>query len=275
MGWSTVAIIVKNTVEVLWNELQPAHMPAPSVEQFEATAKKIWEVWNFPNCIGSIDGKHVRIKCPAHSGSMYYNYKSFFSLVLLGVVDADYKFSVVDVGGYGKQSDGGTFRASEMFNLMMNQQLNIPPDGNLPNTNIKMPYVFIGDEAFPLLDNLMKPFGGKNALSEAEYFDKRLSRARKTVECTFGIIFSKWRILGKEIETTQQTAEKMIKAITILHNTIIDREGYERNLKGIVKIPENRNLQRHAPAGRLPNSSKQIRDTLKWYICRNRIAYQQ
>lgn len=261
-------------VAVLWNELQPIHMATPTVEQFKVSADTFWKTWNFPNCIGAIDGKHVRIKSPPHSGSMYYNYKHFFSLVLLGVVDANYKFTIVDVGGYGKQSDGGTFRASAMFSLMQNKQLNIPPDSNLPNTDIDMPFVFIGDEAFPLLDNLMKPFGGKNASPEAEYFDQRLSRARKTVECGFGIIFSKWRILGKAIETKESTAEKIIKTICVLHNTIIDKEGFQRNLKEIVEISPSANIQ-NRPTGRLADSSKQIRDTFKWYICRNRIAYQQ
>lgn len=39
----------------------------------------------------------------------------FFSIVLQGVSDANYKFITIDVGGYGKQSDGGTFRASSLF----------------------------------------------------------------------------------------------------------------------------------------------------------------
>lgn len=203
--------------------------------------------------------------------------------MLLAVVDADYKFSIVDVGGYGKQrhfscfscvraSDGGTFRASAMFNLMKNNQLTIPPNGNLPNTNINMPFVFIGDEAFPLLDHLLKPFGGRNVTPEAEYFDKRLSRARKTVECGFGIIFSKWRILSKAIETTESTTEKIIKTICLLHNIIIDQEGFERHLQEILEISRSANIEGR-PTERLPDSSKQIRDTFKWYICKNPIAY--
>lgn len=94
MGVSTIASMVKNTVELLWNELQDIHMPISKAEKFEDTAKKFWKIWNFPNCVGPIDGKHVRIKCPSHSGSIYYNYKTIFSLVLLAVVDADYKFSI-------------------------------------------------------------------------------------------------------------------------------------------------------------------------------------
>jgi hypothetical protein len=147
MGFSTVGAIAKSTVEVLWMELQPIHMAVavPTQERFREIAREMYETWNFPHCIGAIDGKHVRITCPRHTGTMYYNYKHFFLIVLLGVVDANYTFSVIDVGGYGKQSDGGTFRSSALFTLMESNQLQIPADDVLPNTEIQMPYVFIGD----------------------------------------------------------------------------------------------------------------------------------
>ena len=45
-------------------------------------------LWDLPNCVGGIDGKHVRIRCPAKGGSIYYNYKKFHSILLLAVVDS-------------------------------------------------------------------------------------------------------------------------------------------------------------------------------------------
>lgn len=49
-------------------------IPPMSVENMKRTASTFLK-WNFPNCVGAIDGKHISIKCPSNSGSMFYNYK--------------------------------------------------------------------------------------------------------------------------------------------------------------------------------------------------------
>lgn len=90
-------------------------MSTPSVSDFKNISQGFYENSNFPNCIGSIDGKHIRIKCPKKSGSMFFYYKQFFSIVLLAVADANYKFIMIDVGSYGKNSDGGVLSNSNIL----------------------------------------------------------------------------------------------------------------------------------------------------------------
>jgi hypothetical protein len=67
-----------------------------------------------PNCIGSIDKKHCRIKCPPKAGSQFYSTTSFHSVVLLAVADADCNFMLIDVGGYGRVNDSKIFSESSM-----------------------------------------------------------------------------------------------------------------------------------------------------------------
>ena len=97
-----------------------------------------------------MDGKHVLIRPPPNSGSYYYNYKHSFSIVLLAVVDANYKFVYVDVGCNGRVSDGGVFRNSNLFAALEGNSLNIPPPEPLTQQDFNLPYMLVADAAFPL-----------------------------------------------------------------------------------------------------------------------------
>lgn len=102
-GACTVSGIV---YEVLWNSLQAEFLPSPTTTMWKKIADRFYENCYFPNCVGAIEGKHVALKAPYNCGSEYYNYKGFHSIVLLASVDADYCFTTVDIGAYGRESDG-------------------------------------------------------------------------------------------------------------------------------------------------------------------------
>jgi len=71
------------------------------------------ERWNFPNCIGAVDGKHCTIQKPKNTGSTYYNYKQRLSIILLAVCSSNYEFSMIDVGASGSNNDAGVWAQSE------------------------------------------------------------------------------------------------------------------------------------------------------------------
>ena len=80
------------------------------------------------------DGKHIPIKCPKGDGLTFFKYKGFYSIVLLGLVDSDYKFIFIYVGCQGRISDGGVFRNTELYNRLVSDELNLPDPMELPES---------------------------------------------------------------------------------------------------------------------------------------------
>lgn len=129
-------------------------------EQWLKVSEEFKTLWNYPNCIGSIDGKHIELQLSMNSGSEFYNYNGFFSIVLFALVDANYNFLFVDTGCQGRISDDGVFRNTTLFKKLKDGSINIPEPKPLPNRNKNVPFVIVGDEAFTLSENVMKPYSG-------------------------------------------------------------------------------------------------------------------
>lgn len=264
VGASTVAQIVSETVTALWDELKPVHMPTPTHETFQTVSDNFYNLWNFPNCLGTIDGKHVRIRYPSQSGLMSNNNdKKYFSILLQAVVDANYKFVAINVGGLGKLGDGDTFQASSFYHALVESRVQLPEPSPLPNSNVVAPYVFVGDGAYPLMTHLLKPYSGTNLTLEEDCFNERLSTCRKTVESAFGILMAKWRLLTQEIETNVELANRIIKSMCVLHNTIIDKEGMDQTLTEVSIEGQSMVGDRIGKPG---NEAKSVRDLFKEYF---------
>lgn len=106
---------------------------------------------------------------------MYYNYKSFFSTVLIVVADHRSRILYAHFGSYGHESDAGIFDRSDFQRLINDpaNPLDLPADLPLPGTDRPMPFFFIGDGAFPLSRHIMKPFGQRNLTDEKRIFNYR------------------------------------------------------------------------------------------------------
>ena len=132
-----------------------------------------------------------------------------------------------DVGAYGKQSDGGIFLHSSLYQLLSSNNFNMPNAKKLPLSDVELAFVILGDEAYPLLSYLMRPYHRRQLTESQRLFNYRLGRGRRVVESTFGILAGKWRILNKPIETSPNMADRIVKCVCVLHITVIDREGLD------------------------------------------------
>lgn len=222
LGHSTVQSIVLEVCTAIISNLKEECMPMPKEDDWKTISNEFWEIWNFPNCIGALDGKHVVIEAPSNSGTLYFNYKKTFSIVLMALVDAKYKFIAVDIGAYGKNSDAGIFSNSKMGKAFEKNKFNVPDGRALPGTNEVLPYAMIGDEAFPLKSYILRPYPGKQIHRDEtkKIFNERLSRARKVVEDAFGQLSQKFRVYQRRLKSLPENADKIIFTTCILHNFI-------------------------------------------------------
>lgn len=227
---ATVGRIIRETCQVLWNVLsEKGYLDVPnSKEKWLKIANDFRDTWNFPNCIGAIDGKHVVIQAPPRSGSMFYNYKKTYSIVLLAVCNANYEFTLVDVGEYGRQSDSGVYTSSNLGHAIDNNLLNIPTPRAIPgyHSNKMFPFTFVADEAFALKTFMMRPFPRRNVLDSSEtIFNYRLSRARRVIENSFGILASRFRIFRRPIIANADNVKFITKAAIALHNFLMKSQS--------------------------------------------------
>ncbi|XP_050293569.1 uncharacterized protein LOC126734088 [Anthonomus grandis grandis] len=222
----TIGKIIREVCRAIWTCLKDREMPEPTTEMWLDIADKFYMKTDFPNCVGAIDGKHIRCINPHNSGSNYFNYKKYFSVVLMAVVDANLSFIAINVGAYGKEGDSTVFRDSPLGKKLYSGALNLPPPRCLPNIDDNpQPFVMVGDEAFKISSNLLRPYPSRNLTPCKRVFNYRLSRCRRTVECAFGVLSNKWRVFHSAILVQPEFIDDIVKACCILHNYVRKRDG--------------------------------------------------
>ena len=161
------------------------------------------------------------------------------------VADSKYRLEYVNVGSFGKDCDPSIFKQSTLWQLTLTNSLQLPEEKCLPGTESpKVPYYFVGDEAFGLHTHLMRPYGRTHLMLEKRTFNYHLCMARCYVECAFRILSNKWRIFHRPrpINVELDVAVYNEKACNVLHNFVRDRDGYlpedTTKISGLEDLPK-------------------------------------
>jgi hypothetical protein len=195
-----------------------------TTEEWSTVAEEFATRWNLPHCCGALDGKHVAIKKPGRSGSLYFNYKQFFSIVLMALVDAKYRFLYAATGFYGSQSDGGVFLTTDLKEALQDNSINLPAPSPIVPGERDVPYFIVADEAFPLKTWIMKPIPRRNMTHDQRIYNYRLSRARRVVENAFGILAARFRCLLSTMPQKPDSVATIVLTCCCLHNLLITRK---------------------------------------------------
>uniref|UniRef100_A0A6P7GBK3 Uncharacterized protein LOC114335663 n=1 Tax=Diabrotica virgifera virgifera TaxID=50390 RepID=A0A6P7GBK3_DIAVI len=169
---------------------------------------------------------------------------------------------MVDIGAYGKDNDAGVFDTGLFRRAIECGKIKVPAKDFLPNSNIKAPFVLLGDSAFPLKTYLLKPFPDANTVpvDDKDRFNYRLSRARMVVVCSFGSIASKFGILSRPIATDVDNAIHIVKAITIIHNISRDLEAPSNQTSYSTTFQRQQSLRRSRRYNASTREALQTRD---------------
>lgn len=186
--------------------------------QWLSIRQQFLQQYQFP-CYGSIDGCHISIVAPSKTGSVYFNYKKYFSIVLMAVVDSQCRFIFVDCGSPGRHQDNTIFENTSFFTSLCNNSLNLPPPLFSINASEPVHSFFVADGAFRSSIHIVKPY--RRPLNVAQkQFSYRVSRARRVVENCFVILKSRFRVLLRPLDLEVSFAPLYVHSLCILHNTI-------------------------------------------------------
>lgn len=158
---SAISRFVPNVCQTIIDTYEPDVLTCPRTpDAWKLVAEGFARRWNYYNCGGAVDGKHVAIKKPKHAGSLYYNYKNFYSIILMAVAYSSYRFLYVEVGA-GGAGDGGTWFKCSLHDAMDKKRVGFPEDSKLLNDDTPIPFHLVGDDAFALDDDVeLTPVAG-------------------------------------------------------------------------------------------------------------------
>lgn len=220
IGKSTVCEIVVQVCNAIVQFLLPRYIRLPqSAQEIRERIDESRDRAGFPQVVACVDGCHIPIKAPQNNPEDYVNRKGFHSIILQGLVDANYLFLDVCVGWPGKVHDARLFKNSSLYTSLCGGVFT--RDDSVYDTinGVRVPPLILGDSAYPLQDWLMKPYVDRGNLSVEELqFNNILSITRVVVENGYGRLKGRFPALAKRLDLNLNNCCTVIAACCVLHN---------------------------------------------------------
>ncbi|CAN8026648.1 unnamed protein product [Ixodes persulcatus] len=217
LGRSTINELYKEFCQVIVSALEPEWVKMISAAELAEHVREFEATLDFPQAIGALDGCHFPVSPPQADATDYRNYKGWYSIILLALVDHRYRFRYVNVGAPGRCHDAHVFRRSALAGILEGPTFQKPM---ITINGTAVPPLILCDQAFPLTSNLLKPYPRKDVTDNSTQagFNKRLSAARRIVENAFGRVKARFRLILKRMECDVNNARLIVRACCVLNN---------------------------------------------------------
>ncbi|XP_029210229.2 putative nuclease HARBI1 [Acropora millepora] len=220
IGKSTVCEIVVQVCNAIVQFLLPRYIrPPQSAQEIRERIDESRDRAGFPQVVACVDGCHIPFKAPQNNPEDYVNRKGFHSIILQGLVDANYLFLDVCVGWPGKVHDARLFKNSSLYTSLCGGVFTLDDSVYDTINGVRVPPIILGDSAYPLQDWLMKPYVDRGNLSVEELqFNNILSVTRVVVENGYGRLKGRFPALAKRLDLNLNNCCTVIAACCVLHN---------------------------------------------------------
>lgn len=254
VGETTAATICNEVSRIvvtrLWDQCVSSRMPS-NAQDMELAQNHM----PFPFAFAAIDGCHIPVQCPAggtDAKKAYYNFKNFYSVILLALVDGKGRFIWASCGQPGNCHDSTLLQSTELWDKLFDIcHLKTEVIGG-----VTVPSLVLADGAFPFRTYVMKRYSQAVPTQEQKLFNRKHGNSRVIVENAFGLLKGRFRVLSRKCESSPENVKYKCLASVILHNFLLDRGDLvetdnlvEQNEVDIIR--RNNNAQDNAAASRV------------------------
>ncbi len=235
VAYNTICLLIAEACAAIVEAYHKKVILTPTTpEDWMVIANNNSRMWQYHHYLGAIDGKYVPIRKHMNGGLYYYNYKKFHSIILMALVDGDYKFTWVEVGANGPSSDAQIFEDCGLKQAIDLHVIGFPPSDHLPDDDRDTPYFFVGDDAFPLCIYMMKPYGRLGLEVPERIYNYRTSCSRRVSENRYACLLSVIKFQPKiatDITVAAICCHNLMRMrYPAIQNAAMDREDDNNNV---------------------------------------------
>lgn len=213
----TVGCVIQEICNLISEKIGPILINFPSEKDAVINASsRFLQKFGFPQVIGCVDGTHIPIKQPTENSHDYFSYKMSYTLNCQAICDANGKFTNVEIKWPGSVHDARVFANCRVQQNFTSSIFKLYYKDLLPGHEY-VPQLLLGDPAYPLLPYLMKEYDHCSS-NEEVIFNQMLRSARNMIECAFGRLKARWRILMRPMDIPVDKLPNIIYACFVLHN---------------------------------------------------------
>ena len=217
VGKSTLSYVIKEVCHAINMRVGPNYLRLPRDEsEMSNLIDNFHKKFGLPQVFGCIDGTHIPIKQPTENSHDFFCYKMKYTLNCQAICDHKGQFLNVEIKWPGSVHDARVFANSDVNKMLQNKLIPMVLKELLPGED-KVPPVILADPAYPLLPNVMKEYACCTN-NEQVVFNEMLRSARNQVECAFGRLKARWRILTRAMDIKLDDLPSVIYSCFVLHN---------------------------------------------------------